>query len=201
MVQECGEDEWAWEEAADDVRIECIECNEDEEDDEDEGGETSWKKLLRRASSQWCCSFSITTVGCGAPTCLGCLLASSVLDSGPCTFAGCDHQCTAADMAEHGGVCVRCRKGKGTIGVGNTNASNPKWTSQDKKSLCELAEKNTVNGRVQWDAFEHLLPGGRSVASARQAYKRVRAAQEAAATPAPASSKRPKTGGKGKRGS
>ena len=95
---------------------------------------------------------------------------------------------------------MRCRKGKGTIGVGNTYASNPRWTSEDKASLFELAEKNTVNGRVQWDAFEHLLPGGRSVASARQAYKRVRAAQEAAATPAPASSKRPKTGGKGKRG-
>ena len=101
-------------------------------------------------------------------------------------------------MAEHGGVCVRCRKGEGTLRVGNTNGSNPKWTPEEKASLRELAEQNTVRGQVKWDAFKHLLPGGRSVGSARKALKRELTAQEAAATPAPASSKRPKTGRKGK---
>ena len=196
MAQERGEDEWAWEEAADDV---CIECNEDDEDDKDEGGERNWRKVTRRENSHWCRGFGIRKVGCGAPTCLGCQLARSVLEAGPCTSPGCKHQCTAADMAGYDGVCGRCRKGEGTPNA--RNASNPNWTSEEKASLCVLVEQNTVRGKVQWGTFVHLLPPGRSVASARNAYNRELAAQEAAATPTPASSKRQKTGRKGKQGS
>ena len=228
VAQECGDDEWAWEEATGDV---CMECAEDDEDDKDEGGEKNWQKVVRRANSQWCGGFSTGSVGCREPTCIGCQLALSVLSSGPCAFPGCQHQCTAKDNAQYGGVCfrhrggpcsspecqhqctakdmrddggvcVRCRKGEvAEFRIGNTNSSKPNWTPEEKARLCELAVQNTVGGKVQWAAFKHQLPGGRNVASAKLAFVRVRAAQEAAATPAPPSSKRPKTGGKGKQGS
>ena len=96
---------------------------------------------------------------------------------GPCQHAGCVHQCTARDNQRHGGICGLHRDGGVKTAAAATNASNPKWTDEEKNILSELAGKHTdASGKVQWNDVMPLLPGNRTHESARNQWVRMRKA-------------------------
>ena len=154
----------------------------------------TWGVTFRPTTSGFCDEFGRGKVGCS--NCPGCTLATLLNGPGPCQYAeGCEHQCTARDNQRHGGICGLHRDGGVKTAAAATNASNPKWTDEEKNILSELAGKHTdASGKVQWNDVMPLLPGNRSRESARNQWIRMRKAPNAAALlEAPASRKRQKT--------